>query len=372
MQNPWSKPTGRRLLTILLFSIFLVSFGTIGYMVIGHFTLLDAIYMTVITVTTVGFQEVHPLDAAGRVFTIFFIIASVGFVAYNVAYFAQLLVDANWYTLYRRRRVRKMLKQIENHYIICGYGQMGKVIVDELVRHGLPVVVVEQDETLCIRLHERNIPHLRGDATAEETLLEAGIDQAQGLVASVMRDTDNVFIVLTARDLNRNLYISARANTIGTDKRLKKAGADRVVSPFVTGAQRIAQNILRPNVTDFFDLALSGSGMELSMEELMVPAQAKIANSDLMHSGIRNDFDLIIVAIKRSDGAMIYNPSPREILVAGDILLALGPRSNLDRFAQSMYGEDCLRQPGIWNVRSRHRAFAPGGHLPNNESNGKP
>lgn len=367
MLNAWSNPTGRRLILIVTLSLFLLSFGTVGYMMVGQFSFLDALYMTVITVTTVGYQEVRPLDAGGRLFTIIFIFMSIGFVAYNVAYFAQLLMDANWFALYRKRRVRNMLKQVQDHYIICGYGQMGKVIVDELLQHGVPVVVVEQDEALCVRLRERNIPHLRGDATEEEILLEAGIKRANGLVASVMRDTDNVFIVLTARDLNRNLYISARANTSGSDKRLTKAGADRVVSPYVTGAHRIAQNILRPNVTDFFDLALSGSGMALSLEELLVPEHAHIVGSTLMHSGIRNDFDLIIVAIKRTDQTMVYNPSPRETLHAGEILLALGPRPNLDRFAQALYGENYLQYRGAWNYRLRQPGFQSEGTSDNSE-----
>ena len=162
MLNAWSNPTGRRLILIVTLSLFLLSFGTVGYMMVGQFSFLDALYMTVITVTTVGYQEVRPLDAGGRLFTIIFIFMSIGFVAYNVAYFAQLLMDANWFALYRKRRVRNMLKQVQDHYIICGYGQMGKVIVDELLqqRNVFRLAVGGQARDFALVLHRFVAAHV--------------------------------------------------------------------------------------------------------------------------------------------------------------------------------------------------------------------
>ena len=237
--------------------------------------------------------------------------------------------------------MQKKLAQISNHYIICGYGQMGKIIVQQLLSHGIPVVVIENDEKVAVELSEANVPYLIGDATEEERLLEAGIQRAAGLVATAAKDTDNVFIVLTARDLNKDLFISARAGSPGTEKRLIKAGADRVVSPYASGALRIAQNIIRPTVTDFLELALSGEGMELSMEELRLIPGTKLIGKTLVESGIRSEFNLIIVAIKRRDGRMIYNPNPNELFQEEDILIAIGPQENLSRFTKDLYGDQC-------------------------------
>ena len=174
-----------------------------------------------------------------------------------------------------------------------------------------------------------------------KNLLAAGITRAKGLISVVNKDTDNVFIVLTARDLNKDLWIFARAGTPDTEKRLVKAGADRVVSPFSIGAWKIAHNIVRPTVTDFLELAMSAEGLELSMEEITLPEDAEPVGKALMNSNIRSGYNLIVVAIKRTDGQMIYNPAPTEILYARDTLVALGPQENLDRFRSDVYGQKC-------------------------------
>ncbi len=327
-----------RLLLIVASLLFTLSFGIAGYMAIADYSFLDALYMTVITLTTVGYGEVRPLNAEGRLFTVMLIFIGVGLVAYHIAYIGQAVIEGNFLEVYRRRRVRTKLNRLKNHYIICGFGQMGKYIVKKLRRSHVPMVVLESDESHIPELQEMEVPYLIGDAKEEENLLAAGIQRAKGLVAVVHSDTDNVFIVLTARDLNRDLFICARASSSGTEKRLIKAGADRVVSPYASGAMRIAQNILRPTVTDFLELALSGDGMELSMEELIIPEGSHLIDKDLAHSGIRNEYNLIIVAIKRHEGRMIYNPAPDEVLRLGDTLVAIGPRKNLERFATALYG----------------------------------
>ncbi len=326
--------SGRRRVVLMLAScsLSLISFGTLGYMIIEEFPLLDALYMTVITLTTVGFGEIRPLHDYGRVFTVVLILLGAGLLAYNLAYFSQLLLDGNLLDAYRRRKLDKTLKKLEDHYIVCGYGQMGQIIVHELIKNGLPVVVVENDESLLARLREKSIPCLGGDGTEEENLLTVGVEKAKGLVSVVSKDTDNVFIVLTARDINKKLFILSRAGAPGSEKRLLKAGADRVVSPFSIGATRIAQSIISPTVTDFLELAMSGEGMELSLEELEIPPQAWFIGKELKNSAIRSRYNLIVVAIKHRDGRMTYNPSPQQMLEAGDILVIIGPRSNLIQF----------------------------------------
>lgn len=338
MEKALYSATGRRIVIILILSFLLVGFGTAGFMFLQHYSLVEALYMTIITLSTVGFTEVRPLDDYGRLFTITLILMGVSFVAATLAFFSQIVLDDNILEVYRRRRLKKQLAQLENHYIVCGYGQMGQIIVQELHRYGVPAVVIENDESILARLREKGILHLGGNATEEDNLVAAGVHRARGLVTVVNKDSENVFIVLTARDLNRHLLIFARASTPGTDKRLLKAGANRVVSPYAIGAIRLAHNILRPTVTDFLELALSGEGMELSMEEICIPDESRLIGMDLMNSGIRSQFNLIVMAIKRADGAMIFNPAPHETLWAGDTMVAIGPVENLSRFRRDING----------------------------------
>lgn len=338
MDNKWGSFTGRRFLVIIILSLMLMSFGTIGFMTIQQYSFVEALYMTVITLSTVGFTEVRPLDNTGRLFTIVLIFMGVSFVGFIVSYFSQILLDGNLLDAYRRRRLKKQLDQLENHYIVCGYGQMGQIIVRELQKYNIPHVVIENDDALQARLSEQGIPHLIGDATEENNLIYAGISRAKGLVSVVAKDSENVFIVLTARDLNRDLAIFARASTAGAEKRLTKAGANRIVSPYTIGALRLVHNIIRPTVTDFIELALSGEGMELSMEEICIPEDSQLVGTELISSGIRSKYDLIVIGIKRADGRMIFNPSPHETLRAGDTMIAIGPVENLTRFEQDLFG----------------------------------
>jgi len=321
-----------RILLVSIGSTFLIFVGAVGYMLIENYTFLEGLYMTLITLTTIGFGEVRPLSEKGRLFTIFLILVGIALVASQLAALGNYIADGQFLQMYRRRKMKKRLSQVSDHYIICGYGQMGKIVTSELLKHNIPVVVIEKSEEEAIRLEELGIPYLQGDATEEETLIAAGIHRAKGLVALVSKDTDNVFIVLTARDLNKDLLICARATTAGVEKRLKKAGADRVVSPYASGAIRIAHNIIRPTVTDFLELAISGEGMELGMEEIKLVEGAPIIGKNLIDSNIRSTYNLIIVAIKKADGSMIYNPAPSEILHQGDILIAIGPKFNLNQF----------------------------------------
>lgn len=338
MDNVWQSATGRRIIIILILSTLLVAFGTVGFVALQGFTPIEALYMTMITLSTVGFGEVRPLDNTGRIFTIILILMGVSFVAFTLAFFSQILLDGNLLEAYRRRRLKKRLDQLEKHYIVCGYGQMGQIIVHELQRYKIPVVVIENDEAVLLRLREKGILNFNGDATDEDNLKDAGILRAKGLVSVVSKDAENVFIVLTARDLNKDLLIFARASTAGSEKRLAKAGANRIVSPYAIGAIRLAHNIVRPTVTDFLELALSGEGMELSMEEICIPPESKLVGMELINSGIRGKYNLIVMAIKRWDGNMIFNPAPQEVFQAGDIMIAIGPAQNLARFAEDLGG----------------------------------
>jgi voltage-gated potassium channel len=335
MRNPWLVTTGRHIALLLFLSTLLILLGTLGYVLIEGFPVLDALYMTVITLSTVGYGEVQHLHQSGRVFTMLLIFMGAGFVAYNLAYFSRVLLDGNLLELYRRRKLNKQLDTLSDHFIVCGYGQMGQIVVEELTKSHIHVVAIEKEPSVVQRIQGLDIIHLTADATEEESLLRAGISRARGIISLVTRDAENVYIVLTARDLNRELRIFARAGTPGAEKRLLKAGANRVVSPYASGANRIVHNILRPTVTDFLELAFS-DGMELSMEELSLPEGADLVGKELINSGIRSHYDLIVVAIRRMDGRMVYNPSSHEVLETGDILVVIGPQENLARFGREL------------------------------------
>lgn len=322
------------LLLIALACLFL--FGMSGYIVVEKVTPLEALYLTIGTLTTVAPFE---LSDSGRLFAIFLIIFGFGLVAATAAFIGNMFMDANTIELYRRRKVRKKLQNFTGHYVICGHGQMGQIVTAELFGKDLPLVVIDNDENAILRCRELGAAHLKRDAMEEENLIEAGVERAKGLISVVNRDADNVFIVLTARALNPDMFICARASSKGVEKKLFRAGANHVVSPYASAAMRITQNILRPTITDFLDTAISGKGIDLVMEELKIPENSPFAETSLMESNIRNDFDLIIVAIKRADGTRIYNPSSLELIHAGDTLVFIGPQANMDRFFEKIHGK---------------------------------
>lgn len=320
------------LLLVSLFCLFL--FGMSGYIVVEKATPLEALYLTIGTLTTVAPFE---LSQGGRLFAIFLIIFGFGLVAATAAFIGNMFLDGNALELYRRKKVRRKLQSFKDHYVICGHGQMGQIVTAELFEKGLPLVVIDNDENAILRCRELGVAHIKRDAMEEENLIEAGVERAKGLISVVNRDADNVFIVLTARALNPDMFICARASSRGVEKKLFRAGANHVVSPYASAAMRITQNILRPTITDFLDTAISGKEIDLVIEELEIPEDAPFVEKSLMTANIRNDFDLIIVAIKRADGTRIYNPSSLELIHARDTLVFIGPQVNMDRFFEKIY-----------------------------------
>ncbi|MFO8032499.1 MAG: potassium channel protein [Desulfohalobiaceae bacterium] len=326
-----------RYAAFLLLSIFcVVLLGMLGYMLLEDISPLEALYMAIGTLTTVS---PFALSDSGRIFSIILLVLGFGMVAATAGYLGNMLLDGNWLELYRRRKILKNLRSYSGHYIVCGHGQVGKRVVAELHRNQKPVVVIDNDEEVLLRCKEMGVPHLDMDAMEEDALVEAGVERARGLVSVVNRDADNVYIVLTARALNPELFICARASSKGVESKLIRAGANRVVSPYASAAMRITQNILRPSVTDFLEQAFSGKGMGLELEELHIPQESPLASQDQVDSQIiRNDFDLIIVAIMRSDGSWIYNPRPEETIQVEDTVIAVGPKTNMDSFFEYLYG----------------------------------
>ncbi len=228
----------------------------------------------------------------------------------------------------------KKIDRLQNHYIICGYGRIGSVLCKNIARKPVDLVVVEKNQDIAHIMDEDGVLSITGDAADEATLIRAGIKRAKSLIAVLATDIDNVFLVLTARQLNPDLYIIARASHEETKSKLRAAGANKVESPYEIGAVSMAQRILRPNVTNFLDQAFDYKRKDIHMEEIFVSASSNLVNVMLKDSGIRQNYDLIIIAIKKSDGSMLFNPSFESVIKDGDTLIAVGEDSNLQKLAQ--------------------------------------
>ena len=313
----------RHLKVSLLVLSLLVTVGTVGYMGIEGWRPIDALYMTVITLGTVGFKEVGPLSDTGKMFTMLLIVIGVSVIGYIVGSLAQIMFEGQLQRIIGRKKVENRIRALRNHYIICGYGRIGSLICKEFAARPLSFVVVEKSPEIAEKLSDSYLV-IHGDATADETLLHAGIKEAKGLITAVTSDTENVYITLTARGLNPGLYILARAGEEGSEIKLQRAGANKVISPYTIGGNRMAQAILRPNVVDFIEIATGHGHMELQMEEIEIPAHSAFIGENLITSGFRRETGVIIVGIKKHSGRMVFNPEPKSNLEARDTLIVLG------------------------------------------------
>lgn len=313
----------RRFLALLLIPFLLFAFGTVGYMIIEGWSLIDAFYMTAITLTTVGFGEVRTLTTSGRVFTVALLVAGVAFVAYGLEY----LLTANLGDTWRRRRMIQTIENMQNHVIVCGYGRVGQSAVTSLQNSKRQVVIVERDGEKTPELDELDLPYLVGDATKDEVLQQAGIDHAWGMLVCTGEDSRNLFIVLSARALNSNLYIVTRSVDAENERKMRRAGANRVVSPYQIGGQHMANIIVRPHVTDFFDVVTLDGGIELWVEELVIGENSRLIGKTVGEANIRQTTGVSIIAMWREGRSTI--PDAHTNLRAGDELIVIGTREQL-------------------------------------------
>lgn len=321
------KELRKRLIFALIFITLIIAVGSAGYMFIEGWNCLDSLYMTVITIASVGFKEVHDLSPNGRIFTIILIICGVGSVAYALTAVAKIVLEGEIKEIFGRKRLEKKIKELKNHYIVCGYGRMGKIICRELRGKNIKFVAIEKK--LDIFVEKEDLLIFEGDATKDEILKEAGIERAKGLISVLPTDAENLFVVLSAKELNPDLFIVARAGEEGSEQKLLRAGADRVVSPYHIGGLRIAHTVLKPAVVDFLEFATKSGNIDLQMEELTVQEGSKLAGLTLDECGIGRDLGIIIVAIKKATGDMKFNPTFRTSIKPGDTLIALGEISKL-------------------------------------------
>ncbi len=321
-------PALRHLRKIGLLLVLVMTFGTAGYHYIEGWPWFDGFYMVVTTLTTIGYQEVHPLSHAGRIFNVFVIVSGVSLLLLGVGLLSQALLEFELQSFFGRRRMEREIGRLSDHYIICGMGRVGRSVARELARKPAQFVIIENADVKRQRFASENWLVLAGDATQEQTLREAQIERARGLIAATTTDATNLYIVLTARGLNPDLKIIARASEDAAEKHLLTAGADSVVSPYSFAGQRIAQSLLRPHVVSFLDTATTHLGMDLEIGEVHITAGSMFAGKTLESSRIRQERGVIVLAIKRRD-AMRFNPAPDERIEPEDCLIAMGEPAQL-------------------------------------------
>ena len=319
----------KELKRILFLLMILLLLGSAGYSVIEDVNILDSLYMTVITLSTTGYKEVFPLSDAGRILTMILILFGITIFLYALREINLLLFEGKFF---KERKMQKKISQLDNHYIICGYGRMGTKIAQELKKRKKPFVILEKEFDNPEPLE--NYQYIAGDATEDENLVKAGIHKAKGLVSVLSSDIANTFTTLSARGLNPSLKIIARAEEESSKEKLLKAGANRVVLPYEIGGYRITQALLRPTVVDFIDEVFSRSDLGLEIEEVKISNSSKLNGQSIEESKIRSDFNTIIVAIYRASGKLIYNPGSETMIKEKDDLIVIGERDKLDKLQE--------------------------------------
>ncbi len=322
--------------SLALFIIVLLS-GTVGYSLIEKWDFFDSLYMTVITLSTVGFQEVEPLSKTGKAFTIGLIFFSLGVVAFAVNYGLKAIFEGEFQDIFGRRKLKKALDSLVDHYIVCGYGRMGKVICNELKQKGIPFVIVEKEhQELDV---DDDVTIVYGDATRDELLKSLGIEKAKGLISVLDSDAQNLYVVLSARGLNNGLFIVSRANEEGSDYKLTRAGADKVVSPYHIGGLRIAHTIFKPTVVDFLELTAKTGNMEIQIEEVLVEEGSILADKTIKDANIGGKKGIINVALKKKNGKIIFNPDTETLIGVGDKLAVIGEPEHFSQFEKMAKGK---------------------------------
>ena len=325
----WFRPQGPAFAVALL--VLIIAGSTVGYVVVEGWGVWDAFYMTIITVTTVGYREVHELSRAGEALTVVVLVSGVGAALYTFTLLATVVVEGGLPKRLQRRRHERMLENIKDHFIICGYGRIGSIVARQFRGQQIPYVVIERNAERVHTAIDEGALGVEADASREDVLKRCGIERARGLIAAVGTDAENVYAVLSARVMRPDLFIVGRAETEDATIKLKRAGANRVISPYQIGGVQIAQTALRPAVVDFMELATSSDNLELAMEQVTIVAQSALANRSIVEANLRQRYGVIVVGIQREDRRMEFNPEPSTAIRPGDKLVVLGRPESLKR-----------------------------------------
>ncbi len=318
---------GKRIAISVFILLLLIALGALGYRYLLDVLWLDALYMTIITISTVGYQEVALMTPSAKLFSIVLIFLSLGTVGYLLTNIASSLFDSNVMEIIQRRKMENAIKRLENHYIVCGCGETGSSVIDYLSSKKVPFVVIDNNEEIVASLVQKGTLAFLGNATQEETLQQVQIHRAKGLIASLSRDSFNVYTVLTARGMNPDLHIVAKAIEKGADEKLRKAGANNTISPNEIGGRRLAAALVRPSIISFLDAITLAGGVEFDLEEVMIQPNSSLINLTLREARIPEKTGLMIMAIKKKDSAIMkFNPSSDEVLLQGDTMIVLGSR----------------------------------------------
>jgi len=327
-------PLLKRLLYPLIVVVLIVLAGTIGYCLLEGWSWFDSLYMTVITLATIGYGETHPLSDGGRVFTLALIVVGVAVFGYLLSNLTQAVIETGVTAALGRRKVFKDISELKDHFILCGAGRVGLRIVDELEKKGVDFVVIERDGDVAESLLTKGHLVLMGDATDEQVLEGAGVRVASTLITAASSDAENVYITLTTRGMNANLYIVSRANDAAAERQLKRAGANKVVSPVMIGSHRMAQAALSPAVADFIELTTMTETLDLNFEQICIGESSRLNGVMLKDSNIRAEHRVMVVAITSREGDVVFNPSGEQVLRTGDLLIAIGTRAGLSNLAE--------------------------------------
>ena len=303
--------------------------GTIGFTVIDGYPPFDAFYMTLITVSTVGYAEIHPLSHAGRVFNSFLIFFGVITMFFAIGAMTQSIIELELGEYFGKRRTRRMIEKLENHFIVCGYGRVGRNAAQELQRAGVPFVVVDREPERTERAMQAGMLAVTADSTRDDTLRSVGVERARGLISALATDADNLFVILSAKNLNPKLFVATRAAEEEAEQKLRRAGADALFAPYTMAGYRLAQAVLRPHVFQFFDVATKGMGLDVDVEQVRVPESSGFASRSLEQTRIRRDLGVIVLGIRKADGAMLFNPAAETVISGGDYLIVMGEPANL-------------------------------------------
>ena len=326
----------RRLVFLAGAVVLILAGGTLGFIFIEHYPPFDAFYMTLITISTVGYAEVHPLGQAGRIFNSFLIFFGVTIMLLAVGGMTQAIVELELNQYFAERRKKKMIDQLRDHYIVCGFGRVGRGAAYELRRAGVPLLVVDHDEDRVEWAIKDGMLAVLADATNDETLKEAGVLRAKGLIATLQSDADNLFVILSAKALKPALQVAARVASEQSEKKMRLAGADYVFAPYDMTGNRMAQVMLKPHVFQFIDFTTKGMGLDVGIEQFRVPAESELVSKSLVETRLRQELQVIVLAIRKSDGRMIFNPPAEAEVNAGDHLIVMGELANLQRLEQML------------------------------------